>query len=527
MKRTLHPAPPHIPVAAETKLEKPEEIEEPPSEDIAEPPAQVTQVPELEPEPEPVPPPPVKKDPPKPAPPPKPTKEKFVSSPKPVIPREKPFPPLPGSTLVVPLNVSLGDVINILQLEAKTPRGENFSDFWGPFPNPDSPQAIKYEWERKNFDLATQANEVQFTTPFKFYFEYAQKRNRPYPPFTCCIWDILSSCGKKDDKSISNLILKTEFSLGSDWRMISKSSVLTDKPKGCPNSEINQPLIERIQWRLKKPMEEFAKSLDAKSAQFVNLKPFAKTAWDMLIQPIQYDADHNVWMTLNPSKVKVTPIDLDATTAYLSIGIESQPKLTIGHKPKVKKSPLPDILLGTPDSKFQLMMPGILTYNEASEILTKRLPEEEHRFSKKRKIKINKIRVYGNSIKLIVRMDLEGDFKGRLYFSGKPQYDEKTMILSVPDLDYDLKTRDWLTNTAPWLLSNRFIKKVRGAAQWELAEEMKRAKETLTQMVSKQFPNKERFVGEIKNIQYKGVRSAKGSFVIYSVAEGELKFFLE
>ncbi len=453
-------------------------------------------------------------------------KENFLA-PKPAIPKENPIPEIDPSTIIVPVTISLGDVINILQLEANTPKGEDFNENWGPFPTWDSPKALKYKWDRENFILTTNGNKSDFTSNFKYQLEYAEKRNRPYPPFTCCIWDTITACGQQDPLPSTDVVLRSEFSLQSDWRLLSRSEVTTENPKGCTEAGTKPEIINLIQSRLTKQLEEFAKNLDDRSPKFVNLRPFAQTAWSMLNRPISINPKEDVWLAIKPSKVRVTPINLDATNASLSIGIEANPQVIIGFHPTLKSQPLPDILLGDPSGNSTILTNMALSFIDAAKEIENNVTKKPLPYFGKRKVNIKNVHVYGNSLKTVIELDLIGAFSGRIYLSGKPQYDEKENKLSIPDLDFDLNTRDWLTKNAKWLLEKDFISDLRSNTSWDLTKKKKESLNFTHMALNKEFSQKERFSGEIKDVKYIGVNSTKDSFLIYLTATSELKFFLE
>ncbi len=454
-------------------------------------------------------------------------KKENIAAPIPVIPNENPIPEIDPSTIIVPVTISLGDVINILQLEANTPKGEDFNENWGPFPTWDSPKALKYKWDRENFALTTNGNKSDFTSNFKYQLEYAEKRNRPYPPFTCCIWDTITACGQQDPLPSIDVVLRSEFSLQSDWRLLSRSEVTTENSKGCTEAGTKPEIINLIQSRLTKQLEEFAKNLDDRSPKFVNLRPFAQTAWSMLNRPISIDPKENVWLVVKPSKVRVTPIKLDATNASLSIGIESNPQVIIGFNPTIKSHPLPDILLGDPSGNSTILTNMALRFKDAAQKLEGNLTKKTLPYFGKQKVTIKNVNVYGNSLKTVIELDLIGTFSGRIYLSGKPQYDDKESKLTIPDLDFDLNTRDWLTKNAKWLLEKDFISYLRDNTSWDLTKKKKESLNFTNMALNKEFSQKERFSGEIKDVKYIGVNSTKDSFLIYLTATSEIKFFLE
>lgn len=449
---------------------------------------------------------------------------KPIFAPKPTLPKETPLPKVESSTILVPVSVPLNEILDLGQLEARIPKSEDYNEDWKPFPTPESAMALKFKWDRDDFTYSATRNQAMFQTMMHYQFAYAEKRNRSYPPFTCCVWDTRSACGPDKPGPTMDVKVNSEISLGSDWNLISQTQIVADNSQGCDQNNINRPLIDKVQDRLTSKLNHFVSHMDKKTASYVNLKPQAQVVWSALKQSISIDKKNRMWLTFRPSKIRISPVELDAFTANFTIGIEAAPRIIQGRKPSVKKKALPEILLGKPEPGFQVVARAVFSHKSATGDLQEKLAGKVFHFARSRKVEVENVRVYGNSLKAIVELEVKGAFAGKIYMSGRPQYEQQKGRLFIPDLDFDLKTRDWLTNKAKWLVSNKFVNALRLETQWNVSQEMEAALEDLKKGINQEYSPNVRFAGIIKNFNYLGINSTRSAFLIISLAEGNLNF---
>jgi hypothetical protein len=62
---------------------------------------------------------------------------------------------------------------------------------------------------------------------------------------------------------------------------------------------------------------------------------------------------------------------------------------------------------------------------------------------------------------LIVALQVDGSAKGWIYLTGTPTYNSQDSTIRVPDLDFDLNTKNILADVANWLLHPQFVSALR------------------------------------------------------------------
>ena len=100
---------------------------------------------------------------------------------------------------------------------------------------------------------------------------------------------------------------------------------------------------------------------------------------------------------------------------------------------------------------LHLLTEGRLPYDVASSILTKELRGTVIKVAHQRLV-LDSLHLIGvGDGRVAVGLAVHGSAKGVLYAVGRPAYDTATAELYMPDLVYDVGTKDLLTGTLAWL----------------------------------------------------------------------------
>ena len=103
---------------------------------------------------------------------------------------------------------------------------------------------------------------------------------------------------------------------------------------------------------------------------------------------------------------------------------------------------------------------------------------------KKKKIIITSAKALGPvGSKLLFEVIFTGSKKGKLYLIGTPTYDPNTHVISFPDLEFDIRSRDAILKSAKWLFDKKLTTLLREKALYDLTEQLELArKEIETQL---------------------------------------------
>jgi hypothetical protein len=247
---------------------------------------------------------------------------------------------------------------------------------------------------------------------------------------------------------------------------------------------------------LQKGTAKFHESLKVKS----DFKAKAKELWKKIQEPIRVGED--IWLQIIPQSVSVgdSHMVLDKLSPRMETVMEiiAQPNVIFGHKPSSLKGELPpltDFQKG-PDG-FHAQSNLRVSFKEVNKLLTspklgivgKPLPG-----SSDKNIKITGIRLYGSGGQVVVEAQVEYQpvlnlsskpAKLMVYLLGTPRYHEKEQVIDFPDLDFDVKSGDFLVQMATFIDGDGMKEQLRQKAVIPVGKNLDELKGYLTKMLNR------------------------------------------
>ena len=265
-----------------------------------------------------------------------------------------------------------------------------------------------------------------------------------------------------------DIYLQTNLKVGKNWEVITTTAATDVKFITSPTLSfdvgfdvIHIPITTIVKKALMMNMHTITTSIDKEVSNSVPLKKYMEDVWNMVQEPQLMDSTYKAWLTLSPVEIYLTPLSADKNKLKLNAGISSFIDTKIGDKPVVThKYTLTDpVIKDKLDNKFNVEMPVTIDFKMATELANRNFKDSTYEVSKKKKIKINDVLIYGKGGEVFVKADLSGSFNGLVYFRGQPAFDTATSKIYFKDIDFDLQTKNVLYKTAAWLLHGT-IKKI-------------------------------------------------------------------
>lgn len=218
-----------------------------------------------------------------------------------------------------------------------------------------------------------------------------------------------------------------------------------------------------------------------------NLKSIAEKAWNAYGKPIHIsNKDWEMMLVTNPEKIRLSQNFTKDQLLELNIGLEgevySQPVST-AERPQ---PPLPDVFPNdNTDNKLDITLPLIVTYGAMDEWLTKELVGNAFRLDDKTVLTPTTFasQAFGNSV--LVKMGFTAkranrkDLAGVLFLVGSPVYSAEHEAIVFENIDFDLNTENFLTNSARWLKKNQILSTLRKKTVFPLGDYLEEARREL------------------------------------------------
>lgn len=370
------------------------------------------------------------------------------------------LPEPPASTVHLPVTFSLGPLAT--QVEDLAPRGDDNEAEWhelGRF-------YVKEKWERGPLRVSLGDNWVEVHTRVSYR---ARMAARACVPVAGCRFVQLASCGHGGPMPTLDVGLRTTLRWREDWTLVPHTTAApVEAGVRCRLTEARIDVTERVQQAAQNALAGLTPRIDAELREAVALRRRVEPVWAALQEPIE--AADGVYLLLRPESVAVAPPRASGTDLSTTVALTVRPKVVVGERPELPAVPLPnyDSVVG-PERGFRIAVVAEVPFAAANELLQREVVGKVLEV-RGRSVRVRGVRLYGGGRQVVMEVKLAGDARGTVYFVGTPAYDVATQMLTVPDLDFSVETRNVLAGAAGWLLHDDLRGQLRAAARFGVGE---------------------------------------------------------
>lgn len=264
--------------------------------------------------------------------------------------------------------------------------------------------------------------------------------------------------------------------------------------KEAPEQEGDTLEAHKGEKLLRKGTAQFHEKLKTQS----DFKERVKEIWKRIQEPIQMSED--IWLQILPHSVSVGDSHLvaDPRSPRMETVFEiiAEPNVIFGHKPSPMKSELPPLKDYQPGPDgFHAQSNLKISFAEMNKLLTD--PKTGilgKALGSSKNVKITGLRLYGSGGQMVVEAQI--DYQPVLnlsskpaqltvYLLGTPQYHEDTQVIDFPDLDFDVKSSDFLVQMATFIDGDGMKAQLRQEAVIPVGKNLNVLKGYLTQMLNR------------------------------------------
>ena len=242
----------------------------------------------------------------------------------------------------------------------------------------------------------------------------------------------------------------------------------------------------------------------------------AKELWMKIQEPFRMAED--IWLHIQPNRISVGDVRLvpDPKNPRLETVFEFyvQPDISIGEKPKVKVVEMPPLEDYQPGPEgFHIATNLKISFKEVNKllvdpklgILRKALPGGGDRH-----IQIDDMLIYGSGGKLVVEAQVEYQpllnlsskpAQLTIYLLGTPVYHEDKQEIDFPDMDFDIKTSDFLVQMADFIMGSGMREKLRKEAVIPVGKDLAKLKVEMEKVLNRPLGRFAKLNTEVTNLK--------------------------
>ena len=284
-----------------------------------------------------------------------------------------------------------------------------------------------------------------------------------------------------------------------DWKLVipSLTPVVGNSPKTLP-VQTAETLVKLQTFYTHVQVNELNKVLEGVS----NLRPKAEDIWTLMQEPIFLDK--GIWLLIRPENISTGLMKADPKEPLkLETVLElwAHPIIFFGDDPHVERKPLPPLAPFEPGRPgFRAISNVSISFKEANRFLCDSktgLINFVVPGTGAQKLTVRGIRLYGAGGKVIAEVQLTYNpflvnFTGKpahmtIYFRGTPHYSLKKRLFYMPDLDFDVKTSDFLVQVADWILRSDIRKELRQKARIPVGPKLDFLKSRMDEVLNKRL----------------------------------------
>jgi hypothetical protein len=266
----------------------------------------------------------------------------------------------------------------------------------------------------------------------------------------------------------------------------------------CTVSVFNLDITQQIMDSIKASANLFCNSMDS----VVNGLDFSSTT-KALAEKInkKIPLGRYGYLKINPSAVKMGKMNSTNDTLQATLGIFCFPELQSDSTNNYSASFLPPLQNAD-------LPAGITVYTNAKydypfiNTLINQLVRDTSFEVEGRTVILKNVHISGaenSRVELLV--DFAGDKKGSIYLTGTPHLDTAKQVISIPDLDYSLKSKDFMLNVGKTFFGNKILHTLRDKATIRIKDLVEQNRKNIDAQFNKKIMEGVFSSGELTDIR--------------------------
>jgi hypothetical protein len=381
---------------------------------------------------------------------------KYTNAPKPPEQYNPVQEPPVESTLTIPVNISVDELVR--SLNARLSGKALYEDY--SYTDNGNDGLMLNAWKSQDISLFFSGNTLKYRVPLKLWMKK----------------DLLLGAAAEAEAELA-LNFKTTFGLRPDWSIGTQTEVEFHEWLSRPvlKTGLGNISVETLaNLALNRSKKTLASTLDQFVSQQISLRPFVQEAWTAIQEPILMDSLYRMWVKTTPTGIAMTPLSTAGNVLRAKIAVNCLNEVSFGEKPYFREnSALPNLtLIDDAPEDFQVRVATDVPFPEA-ERLAKNMMVGQVFESGKKKVRVEDIQLWGNNDKVVVNSKLSGSFNGNIYFIGRPAYNPQKNMIEVQDLDFHVDTRNFLHRSAAWIFQGAIKNQMKKAMSFPLDENIR------------------------------------------------------
>ena len=341
---------------------------------------------------------------------------------------------------------------------------------------------------------------------------------------SCTVPRIYASCGLNEKERGYTMRYLTTLGLSKDYRLTAKTELEEFTIKDpCELTFLNYDVTERVEKEIEKELKTMQAKMD-EDIESLEVKSEIEKAWKELQQSIPV-APYG-FLQLNPLSFSTTDLRYEDQTAKFSLSLFFSPMITT--EPATQPyQPLTEMIPKTRMEGFSILTDVASSYDTLSSILTTEFKDEVISI-KGKEIVVRNLKVIGcQANRLVLRLEFDGFRKGKVYMVCRPEMDIEQQVLTLKDIDFELKTKALLLKSAEWLLGNRIRNEIAKKAKIDMSENLNSLMTTIENKLNRPLAPGVNVHSNLDDLRFNALVLGKTHLYIRTKLTGKVKIVID
>jgi hypothetical protein len=334
---------------------------------------------------------------------------------------------------------------------------------------------------------------------------------------TCVVPRIYASCGVGEPMRKVNVAYATKVDISRDYKLNSTTQLVRfETIDPCEITVFKYDATAKLKKEVTGVLKSLEKEIDASISE-VDIRSSVEEVWKTISSP-QAIGEYG-FLNLRPKQISISSVQFDKKQALLNLNLAFEASVSTT-KREVAELPLPALTEHKMSNGFEIFLDIEADYDSLTNILTKEIAGRTLEI-KKNVIRLDAVGIASSSgKKLNLWVQFSGKKKGILYLVGTPVFDEENQVISFPDLEFDIKTKNALLKSAEWLFSRKITDLVRKEATFDLKPELDKMKSTLGAGLNGPISKGVDIQGRIEHLRINSIYPDNDQLIIRTSAKG-------
>jgi hypothetical protein len=383
--------------------------------------------------------------------------------------------------------------------------------------------SFAYRFEREPIDFQYKGSELYYEVDGKFELklEYCPKCHSMWDQGSCTVPRLYASCGANGEPMRKVKVgYSTSVEILPNYTFKSNTDLKKfDILDPCKITVFKYDATSEVKKQVKSQLEKLEKDID-KQVQSIDIKSSLAGIWKELQQPIQLEGYG--FLFLQPKSIALSKPVFKNNGVALEVNMAVSPVVNT-FKQEVKETKLPNLDTYKKRDGFDISVDVRAGYDSISKLANKALQGKVWDL-KGKKVIVKQLALEGtNNQKMLLKLDFEGSKKGTVYLEGVPVLDSLTQVLSLKDVDFDIKTKSVLLQSAKWLFNDKILNEIQKNAKIDLKPLFVDAKNELSKQLNNPLSPEIDMIGKVKDLSLTAVFLTQDALMIRTRFTGDLK----